>query len=157
MENWLETEGSPFIIIEEIDLMKWDSINNYKIICTAKNYAEKMNIKNKDILVFGDEAMPLKLINYGDEIIIFRWVYAPDEITVEETIKTLNYKMIPIIETVSINWNTNNLALFDAIKDNNEIENEYIKINTKNKKWEINTMEYKNDSVNIIIHKIKME
>jgi hypothetical protein len=157
MEDWLETEGSPFIIIEEINLKEWDAINNYEKICAVKNYIEKMNIKNKDILVFGDEPFPLKLIKNGNEIIIIRWVYAPDKSIVDKIITLLDYKILPIIDTVSIKWNTDKLILFDGIKNDNETKKEYIKIHTKNKNWNINTMEYKTGDIFLIIHKIEME
>ena len=76
MENWLENYGSPYIIMEKMNMINWDKINDYEKICSVKNYIGTIKLKNKNILVLGDESMPLKIIYKDNAIIILRLVYS---------------------------------------------------------------------------------
>lgn len=155
MENWLEAEtsGSPFVIMDRKYLKDWNSIKDYEKIYSIKDYIGIINLQNINIMVFGDESMPLKIIK-KDNLIIIRWVYGENETAVDKIIETIDYKMLPIIENISTEFNSTELVLFDSILAYDEIENNYIGIRIPDKKCIVKTSEYKNTDTHLIIHTI---
>ena len=155
MKNWLENYGSPFIIMEKANFKYWDSINDYEKICSVKDFIGTIKLQNINILVLGDESMPLKIICKDNAILIVRWVYAPNKKKVEDVIKTINFMTLPIIENFTMNWKSTELIFFDSIKSCDEIKNDYIEIKLQKKNCNIKTFEYKKSDISLIIHKIE--
>ena len=155
MEKWIETEttGSPFIIMDKINVEKYNPKNDLNDICSIKSYTGIIRKNNYNIFVFGDESFPLKMVNRNDEILIFRWVYAPNNDIVDKIINEVFFNDLEIIENIIIEWDTKNLVLFDSIKNFNETE-EKIEINLYNKNCIIKTMVYENYDTMLLIHKI---
>jgi len=155
MKNWLENDGAPFVIMEKANFKRWDLINDYEKICSVKDYIGTIELQNINILVLGDESMPIKIIYKDNAIFIVRWLYAPNKKKVENVIKTINHMTLPIIENFTMNWKSAELILFDSIKSGDEIKNNYIEIKLQNKNCNIKTFEYKKSDISLIIHKIE--
>jgi hypothetical protein len=152
MNNWIETNGSPFIIVETINANKWTK-SEYKYACDANGFIEKVHLMNFDVLVLGDESLPLKMIIKEQEIFILRWVYAPNEDIIESYIRDINFSLLSPIASVFQNWKSDKFVLFDSIDtlDNSEHK---IEFKSNNINWKIDTFNFQKDNVNMIIHRI---
>ena len=104
MEKWIETEttGSPFILMDKVNAEKYNPKIDFANICSIKNYTGIIRKNNYSILVFGDESFPLKMVNRNNEILIFRWVYAPNNDIVDKIINEDFFNDLEIIENIII-------------------------------------------------------
>ena len=87
MNNWIETSGSPFVIVEQQYAHQWKGQENYNAICSVTDYLGKIYIDNHVLLVMGDEPMATRIVNKDGAILIIRWKYAPDYLTVEKLLE----------------------------------------------------------------------
>ena len=55
MNNWIATEGSPFVIVEQQYAHQWNGQEDYNAICSVTDYLGKIYIDNHVLLVMGDE------------------------------------------------------------------------------------------------------
>ena len=78
MNNWIATEGSPFVIVEQQYAHQWNGQEDYNAICSVTDYLGKIYIDNHVLLVMGDEPMATRIVNKDGAILIIRWKYAPD-------------------------------------------------------------------------------
>ena len=46
MNNWIETSGSPFVIVEQQYAHQWKGQENYNAICSVTDYLGKIYIDN---------------------------------------------------------------------------------------------------------------
>ena len=140
MNNWIETSGSPFVIVEQQYAHQWKGQENYNAICSVTDYLGKIYIDNHVLLVMGDEPMATRIVNKDGAILIIRWKYAPDYLTVEEE--------------VEVKWDSTELVLFDSLSPYCEAS---VKVFLSLQKTSciIKTYLYQKDEVSLIIHSIQ--
>ena len=63
MNNWIATEGSPFVIVEQQYAHQWNGQEDYNAICSVTDYLGKIYIDNHVLLVMGDEPMATRIVN----------------------------------------------------------------------------------------------
>lgn len=155
MENWIESEGSPFIIMDKENAEKWTGLeSDYELACNVSDYIGLIHLDNYNVIVLGDEPMPIKVIINENEIIIIRWMNAPDDNSVNEVIKHFDFSSLPTIEECDVNWNSNNLVIFDSVDTFNNT-NSTIYFTIKNKHSFIKTFHYNTVDISLIIHQLK--
>ena len=115
MNNWIETSGSPFVIVEQQYAHQWKGQENYNAICSVTDYLGKIYIDNHVLLVMGDEPMATRIVNKDGAILIIRWKYAPDYLTVEKLLENDIVNRIEPIEEVEVKWDSTELVLFDSL------------------------------------------
>ena len=103
MNNWIETSGSPFVIVEQQYAHQWKGQENYNAICSVTDYLGKIYIDNHVLLVMGDEPMATRIVNKDGAILIIRWKYAPDYLTVEKLLENDIVTGAEPIEEVEVN------------------------------------------------------
>lgn len=151
MEDWIESKGSPFIIMDKKNAKKWTGLeHDYKIACSVVDYIGIININNYNALVLGDESMPIKLIFHEDCIYILRWMYATDNNYINKILKN-DLTTLPIIEEIQINWESYELVLFDSVDTLEEADN-IIQFAIKNKHCLVKTFHYEDADASLIIH-----
>lgn len=115
MNNWIETSGSPFVIVEQQYAHQWKGQENYNAICSVTDYLGKIYIDNHVLLVMGDEPMATRIVNKDGAILIIRWKYAPDYLTVEKLLENDIVTGAEPIEEVEVKWDSTELVLFDSL------------------------------------------
>ena len=55
MNNWIATEGSPFVIVEQQYAHQWNGQEDYNAICSVTDYLGKIYIDNHVLLVMGKD------------------------------------------------------------------------------------------------------
>ncbi len=138
MNNWIETSGSPFVIVEQQYAHQWKGQENYNAICSVTDYLGKIYIDNHVLLVMGDEPMATRIVNKDGAILITRWKYAPDYLTVEKLLENDIVNGIEPIEEVEVKWDSTELVEdkeinFQRIIDSSSSERYQIKALIKGK------------------------
>ena len=110
MNNWIETSGSPFVIVEQQYAHQWKGQENYNAICSVTDYLGKIYIDNHVLLVMGDEPMATRIVNKDGAILIIRWKYAPDYLTVEKLLENDIVTGAEPIEEVEVKWDSTELV-----------------------------------------------
>lgn len=154
MTDWIETAGSPFVIMERDYAQRYDAEKSYNTICGVDEYAGTVEIDGHKIVVLGDEPMSVKVIRQGDETIIIRWRYAPGASEVESIVNNLDFEALTEISREVIDFDSRDLMLFDSAAYLKEDSNA-VKLQTLHKTVNITTYEYNSESVALIIHKLK--
>lgn len=154
MTDWIETAGSPFVIMERDYALLYDAEKSYKTICGVDGYAGTVEIDGHKIMVLGDEPMPVKVIGHDDEAIIIRWRYAPGADKVESIVNNLDFESLTEISREVIDFDSRDLILFDSAAYLEEDSNA-VKLQILHKTVDIVTYEYNSESVALIIHKLK--
>jgi hypothetical protein len=154
MQNWIETKGSPFIIIDKKHANEWNGLlSDYEMASRVKEYAEIITMANYNAVILGSEPFPLNLRTRHDEIILFRWVYAPSHEIVDSLLDVINLDTLPVIESFSINWDSKEIVLFDSVDIYSEAEN-IITLSLASKHCLLRTLQFKKDDVYLIIHRL---
>ncbi|MCS2858594.1 hypothetical protein NXY44_00205 [Phocaeicola vulgatus] len=65
-------------------------------------------------MAMGDEPMATRIVNKDGAILIIRWKYAPDYLTVEKSENDIVNGIEPI-EEVEVKWDSTELVLFDSL------------------------------------------
>ena len=154
MTDWIETAGSPFVIMERDYAQRYDAEKSYNTICGVDGYAGTVEIDGHKIVVLGDEPMPVSIIRKGYETIIIRWSYAPGTNEIESIVNNLDFGTLSEISHEMIDFDSKDLVMFDAAPYLEEDSNA-VKLQTLHKTVNINTYEYNSESVDLIIHKLK--
>ena len=152
--NWIETSGSPFVIVEQQYAHQWKGQENYNAICSVTDYLGKIYIDNHVLLVMGDEPMATRIVNKDGAILIIRWKYAPDYLTVEKLLENDIVTGAEPIEEVEVKWDSTELVLFDSLSPYCEAS---VKVFLSLQKTSciIKTYLYQKDEVSLIIHSIQ--
>jgi len=154
MKNWIETKGSPFILLDKKHANKWNGlVSDYEIACCVKEYAGVIQMADYNAVILGDEPFPLKMVTRNNEIILFRWVYAPDHKTVDSMIEIVDLDAMPIIEDFSIKWDSKELVLFDAVDTYSDAA-KIITLLLVNENCSLKTFQYKEGDIFLIIHRL---
>ena len=154
MNNWIETSGSPFVIVEQQYAHQWKGQENFNAICSVTDYLGKIYIDNHVLLVMGDEPMATRIVNKDGAILIIRWKYAPDYLTVEKLLENDIVNGIEPIEEVEVKWDSTELVLFDSLSPYCEASVKVF-LSLQKSSCIIKTYLYQKDEVSLIIHSIQ--
>lgn len=102
MNHWIETEGSPFIIVEQKYANEWNGQEDYDSVCSITDYLGKINKNNHTILVMGDEPMAVRVVQKEEKILIIRWMYAPNSSTVDKLLENDIIEGLEPIEEIEV-------------------------------------------------------
>lgn len=151
---WLETDGSPFILIGQPYADDWDGQGDYEAACGVTDYAGKMYKKGHPVVVLGDEPMAIRVIQKDDFIHIVRWHYAPGRAYADQLLATNLTDGLESIETMEIEWGSTRLALFDASYPYTEAPARLF-LTLPNDQCTIKTYHYARADTSFIIHTIR--
>lgn len=154
MNNWIETEGSPFIIVEQQYAHQWNGQKDYNAICSVTDYLGKIYKNNHVLLVMGDEPMATRIVNKDGEILIIRWMYAPDYLTVEKLLENEIVAELEPIEEIEVKWDSTELVLFDSLFRYCEASVKRF-LSLQDTSCIIKTYHYQKDEVSLIVHSIQ--
>lgn len=154
MNNWLETEGSPFIIVEQKYANEWNGQEDYDSVCSITDYLGKINKNNHTILVLGDEPMAVRVVQKEGKILIVRWMYAPNSSIVDKLLENDIIEGLEPIEEIEVRWDSNKLVLFDSLFRFCEASDRVI-LSLQVTSCIIKTYHYHTDEISLIIHSIQ--
>lgn len=154
MNNWIETEGSPFIIVEEKYANEWNGQEDYDSVCSVTDYLGKIYKDNHVVLVMGDEPMAARIVKKDRTILIIRWMYAPNYSTVDKLLESDIIAGLEPIEEIEIEWDSTELVLFDSLYRFCEASVKMF-LSLQATSCRIRTYRYKKDEVSLIIHSIQ--
>lgn len=156
--KWIQTNGSPLIIVKKNEAYKWEGILNNDYSNAEKisyeNYISKLNWDKRTVLILGDEAMLTTAGIVNNNVCIIRWHFAPSVETAELIISHIKLKELPLQETLTVNLLPGEFVIFDSIEPFNEsIPQLTIDLNTTVN--QILTYKYNKNDVSLIIHELK--
>lgn len=154
MNHWIETEGSPFIIVEQKYANEWNGQEDYDSVCSITDYLGKINKNNHTILVMGDEPMAVRVVQKEEKILIIRWMYAPNSSTVDKLLENDIIEGLEPIEEIEVRGDTNKLVLFDSLFRFCEASDKAI-LSLQVTSCIIKTYHYHTDEISLIIHSIQ--
>lgn len=154
MDNWIETEGSPFVIVEQQYAKQWDGQEYYDAVCSVTDYLGKIYINNHAVLVMGDEPMATHIVNKDGAILMIRWKYAPDYLTVEKLLENDIVAGAEPIEEVEVKWDSTELVIFDSLSRYCETSVKLF-LSLQKTSCIIKTYHYQKDQVSLIIHSVQ--
>lgn len=154
MNHWLETEGSPFIIVEQKYANEWNGQEDYDSVCSITDYLGKINKNNHTILVLGDEPMAVRVVQKEGKILIVRWMYAPNSSIVDKLLENDIIEGLEPIEEIEVRWDSNKLVLFDSLFRFCEASDRMI-LSLQVTSCIIKTYHYHTDEISLIIHSIQ--
>lgn len=154
MNHWLETEGSPFIIVEQKYANEWNGQEDYDSVCSITDYLGKINKNNHTILVLGDEPMAVRVVQKEGKILIVRWMYAPNSSTVDKLLENDIIEGLEPIEEIEVRWDSNKLVLFDSLFRSCEVSDKVVLL-LQVTSCMIKTYHYHTDEISLIIHSIQ--
>lgn len=154
MNHWLETEGSPFIIVEQKYANEWNGQEDYDSVCSITDYLGKINKNNHTILVLGDEPMAVRVVQKEGKILIVRWMYAPNSSTVDKLLENDIIEGLEPIEEIEVRWDSNKLVLFDSLFRSCEVSDKVVLL-LQVTFCMIKTYHYHTDEISLIIHSIQ--
>lgn len=154
MNHWLETEGSPFIIVEQKYANEWNGQEDYDSVCSITDYLGKINKNNHTILVLGDEPMAVRVVQKEGKILIVRWMYAPNSSIVDKLLENDIIEGLEPIEEIEVRWDSNKLVLFDSLFRFCEASDRVI-LSLQVTSCIIKTYHYHTDEISLIIHSIQ--
>lgn len=154
MNNWIETEGSPFVIVEQQYAHQWNGQEDYNAICSVTDYLGKIHKDNHVVLVMGDEPMAIRIIQQEGRILIIRWMYAPNHNAVDRLLESDIIEGFEPIEEFGVEWDSNQLVLFDSLYRFCEAPIK-VYMTLQATSCIIRTYHYKKDDIALIIHSIQ--
>lgn len=154
MTDWIETEGGPFIIVEQKYADEWNGQEDYNAICSVTDYLGKIHKDNHVVLVMGDEPMAVRIVQQEGGILIIRWMYAPNQNAVDRLLESDLIEGLEPIEEIQVEWDSNQLVLFDSLYRFCEAPIKmYMTLHATY--CVIRTYLYKGDDIALIIHSIQ--
>ncbi|WP_285815483.1 Imm21 family immunity protein [Phocaeicola sartorii] len=154
MNNWIETSGSPFVIVEQQYAHQWNGLEDYNAICSVTDYMGKICKDNHVLLVMGDEPMATRIVKKDGAILIIRWMYAPDYLTVERLLENDIVAGLEPIEKIEVKWDSTELVLFDSLSRYCETSVKKL-LSLQKTSCIIKTYHYQKGEVSLIIHSIQ--
>lgn len=154
MTDWIETEGGPFIIVEQKYVDEWNGQEDYDSVCRMTDYIGKIDRNNHAVLVMGDEPMAIRIIQQEGQILIIRWMYAPNRNAVDRLLEIDILAELEPMEEFGVEWDTNQLVLFDSLYRFREAPIK-VYMTLQATSCIIRTYHYKKDDIAIIIHSIQ--
>lgn len=154
MNNWIETEGSPFVIVEQQYAKQWNGQEDYDAVCSVTDYLGKIYINSHAVLVMGDEPMAVRIVRQEGRILIIRWMYAPNHNAVDRLLECDIIEGLEPIEEIGVEWDSNQLVIFDSLYRFCEASVK-AQITIHATSCIIRTYYYKKDDIVLIIHSIQ--
>lgn len=154
MTDWIETEGSPFIIVEQKYADEWNGQEDYDSVCSITDYLGKIDKNNHVVLVMGDEPMAVLIVRQEGRILIIRWMYAPNQNAVDRLLECNIIEGLEPIEEIGVEWDSNQLVIFDSLYRYCEASVK-AHITIQGTSCNIRTYLYKKDDIALIIHSIQ--
>lgn len=154
MTDWIETEGSPFIIVEQKYADEWNGQEDYDSVCRITDYMGKIYRNNHAVLVMGDEPMAVRIVQQEGRILLIRWMYAPDHNAVNRLLESDIIEGLEPIEEIGVEWDSNRLVLFDSLYRFCEAPIK-VYMTLQATYCVIRTYHYKKDDIALIIHSIQ--
>lgn len=154
MNNWIETEGSPFVIVEQQYAKQLNGQEDYDAVCSVTDYLGKIYINNHVLLVMGDEPMAVRIIQQEGRILIIRWMYAPNHNAVDRLLECDIIEGLEPIEEIGVEWDSNQLVIFDSLSRYCETSVKLF-LSLQKTSCIIKTYHYQKDEVSLIIHSVQ--
>ncbi len=154
MNNWIETEGSPFVIVEQQYAKQLNGQEDYDAVCSVTDYLGKIYINNHAVLVMGDEPMAVRIIQQEGRILIIRWMYAPNHNAVDRLLECDIIEGLEPIEEIGVEWDSNQLVIFDSLSRDCETSVKLF-LSLQKTSCIIKTYHYQKDEVSLIIHSVQ--
>lgn len=154
MTDWIETEGSPFIIVEQKYAEEWNGQEDYDSVCRITDYMGKIDRNNHAVLAMGDEPMAVRIVQQEGRILIIRWMYAPNHNAVDRLLESDIIEGFEPIEEFGVEWDSNQLVLFDSLYRFCEAPIK-VYMTLQATSCIIRTYHYKKDDIALIIHSIQ--
>lgn len=175
--DWVDGEGGPLILIEEKYLSNWegsDSPSNNRVVeakfrwneqeiatdydraCDVDDFIGVVDVGAGKALVLGDEpnaATWIELENKVDGILV-RWVYGESEdevINAAKSISTDTGKREDFVFSVE----DSSLVLFAACESYSDSLYPRLKFKLHNGRYEVSTIEYKDERTSVICHRFR--
>ena len=93
--------------------------------------------------------MATRIVNKDGEILIIRWMYAPDYLTVEKLLENEIVAELEPIEEIEVKWDSTELVLFDCEASVKMF------LSLQDTSCIIKTYHYQKDEVSLIVHSIQ--
>src|SRR5688500_9199880 len=101
--RWIESAGGPLIALPETLRDRWRGIENddYDTACTVEDYLGVVARPWGNVLVLNDEPLSTAIVAAPNELLLVRWVCAPDE---EALLTTVRQRLAsaPPVETLAV-------------------------------------------------------
>lgn len=153
MNNWIETVGSPFILIEQKYASQWNGQEDYDTVCSVTDYLGKIYKNNHTVLVMGDEPMATRIVEKDGATLIVRWMYAPNYSEVDKLLENDIITDLEPIEEIKIEWDSTELVIFDSLYLFSEAPVKKF-LSLQNNSCMIKTYHYQKEGISLIIHSI---
>ncbi len=86
--QWISSSGGPLVLMPRAAMSEWKGAlgdgSDYDLACSVEDYAGIIRWKSIDVLVLGDEPLQTAAQVTADQLILVRWMYAPDEESILE-------------------------------------------------------------------------
>ncbi|MEM7335811.1 MAG: Imm21 family immunity protein [Chloroflexota bacterium] len=165
----MESLGGPLVIMSNEQLKFWGGNDakpeklrtDYERACLIDDYLGTIRLNDKEVLVLGDDPSstswfsPKPLNRY--EIIFVRWIYAPDNDSVQAALHTLDFGNFQF-SGIEIDFNSQELILFDSVLTCDDFEifpGHYCLIPTNSSRYQVDTMEFKTERIHLLLHGLK--
>lgn len=116
--KWLSSSGGPLVIMDENTAKRWTGSlgphADYDLCCQTVDYAEKLYVRDSNVLILGDEPLQTTVATADNLILIVRWKWAESEADVQRMLNAFDFSLAPYEEKFDIEWANTNLVIFDA-------------------------------------------
>mgnify|MGYP002655959507 CR=1 FL=1 len=162
--KWLEPIGHSFVIQDLKSLELWlgnygsnafENFTDYEMSCSIDMYAFKVDYKNYEVLVLGDEPMSMTFYQHGNIHYFVRWMFSPKDFEIEHhKIEISKLQSSSMIEpSFEINFATKNLVLHNSAYAGSEDPQIY-EFKALSNNVMVDTYSYQpNEEINMIVHK----
>jgi hypothetical protein len=129
-----------------------EAICHYGMACEVENYTGVAQWRDNSVLVLNDE--PYQTAIYEDELglMLVRWMYAPDEASVVQSLRAVRDHLKLPVETVELSVKEATQFLMDAAADGART-NDVLEVKLKPGRFLISTHVYRpTDELALLIH-----
>ena len=151
--DWISSEGGPLVVIGKSELVNWQGVDSsdYNRACSVEDYVGLIPVGNSEAIVLGDEPCQTGVVSLNSrEVVLARWVYGEDELTVENYLKKLSEKAFNNpCEQIEYQAKDDNFVLFDATLNGESASG--VDIALPLDKYVIKTIQYEPDENTFLI------
>jgi hypothetical protein len=102
--RWISSAGGPLVMLPGSYLKQWQGVQNkssgvsdYELACKAASFADNIQWRGIELLVFGDEPMATCVVDHDKMPLIARWRHAPDDVSAVRALTSAQVgNMVPI-------------------------------------------------------------
>jgi hypothetical protein len=169
VEKSIMSLGGPLVLIEAPLYSEWRGTGgssspkstaktDYERACGVREYAGVIPVSNGEAMVLGDMPMLTSFfLRDNGTIVIYRYVYAPEDFDYLRIPHILMDNQLNILETCSFITHGKELRLFDATADMTRDRPEVLLIPLKKGRYSVDTLHFLSDETSIIFHDFKHE